>query len=125
MSLRSLRGRRWARWTAAAILLAVLGLAAVLAWWHRRAAAPPLSPAERSRLQSQARDLTQREAQLSQHGQYAEATRLQEQALEIDQRLYPADQYPQGHPDLSAGFANLGALLQAQGQYGQAQGLYN
>jgi CHAT domain-containing protein len=38
------------------------------------------------------------------------------------QRLYPADKYPQGHPDLAQGLANLGLLLQAQGEYGQALG---
>ena len=40
----------------------------------------------------------------------------------MHQALYPKEQYPQGHPDLATSLNNLGALLQAQGEYGEARG---
>jgi CHAT domain-containing protein len=36
------------------------------------------------------------------------------------QQLYPKERYPQGHPHLAISLNNLGLLLQAQGEYGQA-----
>ena len=37
------------------------------------------------------------------------------------QRLYPESKYPQGHPHLAHNLNNLGALLNAQGKYGEAR----
>ena len=39
-------------------------------------------------------------------------------------RLYPADKYPDGHPDLATSLNNLGFLLQARGEYGKAEPFY-
>ncbi len=39
-------------------------------------------------------------------------------------RCYPTDRYPQGHPDLATSLNNLGALLEAQGSYGEARVYY-
>ena len=39
----------------------------------------------------------------------------------MDQALYPKERYPQGHPDLATSLNNLGLLLQAQGDYGEAR----
>src|SRR5262249_40870536 len=43
------------------------------------------------------------------------------QALAMVQQLYPKEQYPQGHPHLAISLGNLGALLQAMGQYEEAR----
>ena len=40
------------------------------------------------------------------------------------QALYPKDRYPHGHPDLATSLNNLGSLLEAQGDYGRARGIY-
>src|SRR5262249_23587463 len=50
-----------------------------------------------------------------------EATAAFRQALGLRQQLYPKDKYPDGHPDLATSLNNLGLLLQAQGEYGQAE----
>ena len=39
------------------------------------------------------------------------------QALEINRMLYPADQYPQGHPDLAGSLTNVGTVSREQGEY--------
>jgi CHAT domain-containing protein/Tfp pilus assembly protein PilF len=43
-----------------------------------------------------------------------------EQALAMRQKLYPATQFPEGHPDLAQSLNNLGVLHRVQGQYAQA-----
>jgi tetratricopeptide (TPR) repeat protein len=48
---------------------------------------------------------------------------LFEKSLEKCRRLYPADKYPDGHPNLAVGLNNLGVLLQARGEYGRAEPL--
>ena len=52
----------------------------------------------------------------------APAVEKTRQSLQIFERLYPKDDYPQGHPDLATCLNNLGVLLQAQGDYGEARG---
>ena len=47
-----------------------------------------------------------------------------ERALAMCESLYPKARYPQGHPDLAISLNNLGALLQAQGSYGEARGYF-
>jgi CHAT domain-containing protein/Tfp pilus assembly protein PilF len=108
----------WAR-QLAAVALAVLAGAAPL-----RAADPaapaPLSAEERSRLEKQVADLNERAGEQRQQGHHAEAARLLEQVLALHRRLYPADQFPQGRPDLATTLGNLGIVLAEQGQYGRA-----
>ena len=40
----------------------------------------------------------------------------------MHQALYPKDRFPHGHPDLANSLNNLGLLLKAQGDYGEARG---
>jgi CHAT domain-containing protein/tetratricopeptide (TPR) repeat protein len=42
----------------------------------------------------------------------------------MNEALYPKQRYPQGHPHPAHCLNNLGALLQAQGDYGGARGYY-
>jgi len=39
-------------------------------------------------------------------------------------RLYPADKYPDGYPDLATSLNNLGFLLKARGEYDEAERFY-
>src|SRR5262249_55844353 len=61
---------------------------------------------------------------LKAQGEYARGLVCCQKALEMEQKLYPEDEYPQGHPDLATSFRNLGFLLQAQGEYTKARGHY-
>jgi CHAT domain-containing protein len=49
---------------------------------------------------------------------------LYRQALAMNQTLYPKAKYKDGHPDLAHSLICLGALLQDQGEYGQAEHLF-
>jgi tetratricopeptide (TPR) repeat protein/CHAT domain-containing protein len=122
MSIQEPLNRRWGG------LAAVLALGALVGAISLRAADPagpsPLTEEERSRLEKHAAELDERADHLYQQGQYAEAIKAMEQALAMRQRLYPTDQYPQGHPDLATSLNNLGFLLKAQGKYGQALRYY-
>ena len=60
---------------------------------------------------------------LQAQGDYGEAQGYHERALAMNEALYPKDRYPQGHPDLAPSLNNLGALLQAQGDYGGRGGI--
>ena len=44
--------------------------------------------------------------------------------MEMCRRLYPADKYPNGHPQLAASLNNLGFLAKAKGDYDKAAGYY-
>jgi tetratricopeptide (TPR) repeat protein len=90
--------------------------AAALALATSAGADEPLSPAERAKLEKQADELNQLLLQLYGSGKPAQAIRLARQALEIRVRLYPATDYPDGHPDLAASFSNLGSVLLMLGQ---------
>src|SRR5689334_14735589 len=105
MKIQALRNHRWARLVVVLALGALVGAVPLRA--ADRAAPAPLTEEERSRLEKQALDLNERGVLLYQQGRYAEATKLLEQALEMRQRLYPNEQYPQGHPDLAVSLANL------------------
>jgi CHAT domain-containing protein/Flp pilus assembly protein TadD len=91
-----------------------------------RAAEPidELTPAQREQLQKDAAKLNEQAVQLYSEGKYTEAARRLEQALAMRRRLYPAKDFPRGHPDLATSLNNLGALLQAQGEYGKALPYY-
>ena len=53
--------------------------------------------------------------------EYDEARKCYEEALGIYRGCYPEDEYPQGHPHLTATLNNLGDLLRSQGKYGEAR----
>jgi hypothetical protein len=46
------------------------------------------------------------------------------ESLAMWRKLYPAERYPQGHPDLARSLENLGHLVEARGRLGRAQLLY-
>jgi tetratricopeptide (TPR) repeat protein len=122
MNIQELRGHRWLG------LVVVLALGTPIGAVPLRAADPaaPSQPSEeeRRRLEKQAAELNQSAVRFAQQGRYAEATKALEQAVEMYQRLYPADQYPQGHPLLANSLNGLGFLLQERGEYGRALGYY-
>src|SRR5581483_663976 len=78
-------------------------------------------PTERDQLDQQAQQLNAREAELYRAGRYAEAAALRRRELALRQQLYPAAQYPQGHPALALSLNNLGFLLHSAGQYEAAR----
>ena len=78
---------------------------------------PPADQRQLSELQEQGTKVLQ----FYQQGRYWMATRAQEQAVAICRRLYPADRYPEGHPELSTSLNNLGGFLQGQGDYERAR----
>src|SRR5262245_64161046 len=88
-----------------------------------RGAGPPaeLTPQQRQDLEEKAKALNERAVELYQRGEYAPATDLLRQALAMLQKLYPKGRHPQGHPDLATSLNNLGALLEAQGEYARAE----
>src|SRR5262249_29971548 len=122
MNVQALRGHGWLG------LVAALALGALVRAAPLRAADPgapsPLTEEQRSPLDKEAGELYQRSFQLYQQRRYAEATKALKQVVEMLQRLYPADKYPEGHPDLAQSLGNLGTLLKDQGEYGQALGYF-
>src|SRR5262245_23935224 len=106
--------------------LAWLGLALALGLMAGATAAQTREPGkglteeERKQLQEQAAKRNAQAVQAYQRGRYKEAVELLTQALAMRQQLYPKDKYPQGHPQLAQSLSNLGALLQARGDYAKA-----
>jgi CHAT domain-containing protein len=80
-----------------------------------------LTPEQRTALAKKAAELDKKEYTLYQQGRYAEAVQLRKESHIIREQLYPADKYPQGHPDLARSLNNLGFLLSAQGEYAKAE----
>jgi CHAT domain-containing protein/tetratricopeptide (TPR) repeat protein len=102
----------------------VLVLAWVLAAGVPHAAEPPaLTAAERQLLQEAANLQAEGDA-LYRQARLPAATERLRQALELRQRVYARDRYPEGHPELAATLSWLGVVLQARGEYGQAEPCY-
>src|SRR2546421_301124 len=74
-----------------------------------------LTPAERQRLEKEADQLDQEMRDLHERGRYPEATEKARQCLKLCRRLYPKEQFPDGHPRLSNSLNGLGLLLWTQG----------
>jgi len=100
-------------------LKTVLALVAVLLALKSRAA-EPLSPAERQTLQQQAAELNKQAFGLYQAGKPADALSLARRVLEIRERLYPAADFPDGHPELVISLNSMDVLLQAMGEPSKA-----
>jgi CHAT domain-containing protein len=88
--------------------------------------AQPVAPARpeagrRDELAREAADLDRRAVGLSLQGRDAEAVALAERSLQIRRRLYPADRYPDGHPDLAKSLSNLGFLYRNAGDLARAE----
>jgi CHAT domain-containing protein/Tfp pilus assembly protein PilF len=100
----------------------VLGL--LLAAAARGAAAQPLPPAPdpgRAALQRRATALIQQAIRLHGQGQLARAIPLAKQAAALARRLYPPEDFPDGHPELAGSLNTLGFLFQAGGDLVQAE----
>jgi hypothetical protein len=78
-----------------------------------------LTPQERQKLEAQASELYQAGVQAYQQGDLVKAVARSRESLQIRESLYPQALYPQGHPALAGSLNSLGALLQAQGSYGE------
>jgi CHAT domain-containing protein/Tfp pilus assembly protein PilF len=94
----------------------VMVCVAVLAVATSAVADELLSPAERAKLQKRAEETNQRMDKEYRSGHLPEAVRLARQTLEIYERIYPAKEYPDGHPYLALSLNNLGFFLQGLGQ---------
>src|SRR5437762_2777222 len=127
-------------------------LAAVL--WPTLADDPPqkLTPEQRKELEAKWKDLTDVGSKAYQEKKYPEAAKAFEGALGMARRLYPKDEFPDGHanlaaslhnlalfreelemhkrlsgddhPDVAVGLNNLAALLQSQGKLAEAEALH-
>jgi tetratricopeptide (TPR) repeat protein len=82
--------------------------------------AEPPSAAEREMLLKKGAELNTEAVARNEAGKPTEALRLGKQALELRERLFPADQYPDGHADLVQSLNNVGMFLQALGEHRQA-----
>jgi CHAT domain-containing protein/tetratricopeptide (TPR) repeat protein len=83
--------------------------------------AEELSDKERQQLEQQVEALHQQVVAHYQKGLYSEGTRLEEQALSLCRRLYPRARFPDGHSTLAGALNNMGALLEASGDYTRAE----
>jgi CHAT domain-containing protein/tetratricopeptide (TPR) repeat protein len=86
-----------------------------------------MSPAERreaAQLRQEVWARNDKAVGLYGQGRYADAAVLFAEALAMGRRLYSAERYPAGHPNLAAYLSNLGGLLQARGELGQAEPFY-
>ena len=72
-----------------------------------------LTPGQRKELEEQARALHKEAVALYEQQKYPEAIRQGERALALRRKLYPKDQYPQGHDDLGRSLHNLGNFHEA------------
>jgi tetratricopeptide (TPR) repeat protein/CHAT domain-containing protein len=98
----------------AAVLSALLGLAGPAG---AQDPAPELSPAERQKLEAQAKQCGERTERYYQEGRLTEALEEAELHLRIERRLYPTSKYPDGHPDLATALNNLGLVAKAMDRY--------
>lgn len=84
----------------------------------------PLTPEKEQELRNKAITLYQQGFELSNRGRFQEAAQALEENLKIARELFPADRYPQGHPDLATAIGSLGGVLHMGGQYAKAQAYY-
>src|SRR5687767_5964180 len=91
-------------------LLVPVVMAAAL--WAAAADDPPkqLTAEERTELEARWREARSTGDKAYRSGNRAEATKAFEQALAVARRLYPADEFPDGHPDLAGNLNNLAVL---------------
>src|SRR4051812_24049895 len=75
-----------------------------------------LTPAERQKLVTEARQCDQRSHRFYGETKLVEALKECQNLLAINQRLYPPTEYPEGHADLAGSLNNLGFVLQEMGR---------
>jgi tetratricopeptide (TPR) repeat protein/CHAT domain-containing protein len=83
-----------------------------------------LTPEQRQVLGRKALELLKAGEQAYVRGKLTTAVEETRQSLQFFERLYPKIAYPRGHPDLARSLNNLGAALEAQGDYGGARGYF-
>lgn len=111
------------------LLLAILALTAGAARAQREVdrdeqpprVSPRLSTAERTRLRAEAEQLQDDALEHHLHGRDLQALAHQRRALALHQKLYPADEYPAGHPDLAYDLCTVGIYLQTMGRLNEAR----
>jgi CHAT domain-containing protein/tetratricopeptide (TPR) repeat protein len=103
------------------VLAAGLALAAVPA-----GADPPkkLTDEERKALRATWRETTVAGLQAHRAGKADDAAKAFEAALDLARRLYPKDEYPDGHPDLATSLNNLAGVRRDRGRPADAEALY-
>jgi CHAT domain-containing protein len=105
------------------LVLAVWALGAGLS--GRAAEAPPkkLTPEERKQLQGKWQEVNKTGFEQNEAGKVAEAATSWAEGLRIARRLYPREEYPDGHPDLAQSLNNMAAVLWAGGKSAEAETL--
>ncbi len=99
-------------------------LSAVVLAASASADAAQLSAEKEQELRTRSIALYQQGRELANRGRFQEAAQLLEENLKLAQQIFPADKYPQGHPDLATAIAGLGGVLHMGGQYARAQAYY-
>jgi CHAT domain-containing protein/tetratricopeptide (TPR) repeat protein len=82
-----------------------------------------LTAEQRRELQKKAVDLDREAAHQFEGAAYDKAAALQQEALDARRRLYPREQYPDGHPELATSLNSLGHLFWVRGEYARAEPL--
>jgi CHAT domain-containing protein/Tfp pilus assembly protein PilF len=87
---------------------------------------PPtrLSAEERKRLESELKELNDTGLKQYQAGKLTEATVTQEKAFAVARRLYPKDDFPNGHRELAACLTSLGGVLEERNLLAEAEPYY-
>jgi CHAT domain-containing protein/tetratricopeptide (TPR) repeat protein len=83
-----------------------------------------LTPEERKELEASWNELANAGVKHYQAGQLAEATEALEKALAAARRLYPATEFPDGHPNLDVSLNNLARVLQDREKLADAEPLF-
>src|SRR5262249_1372747 len=95
---------------------------------HAPAAVPPRAlprpPPPPARPAAPARAPTNLGLPARRRGEPEGATPAPREALALRRKLFTPERYPEGHPDLATSLNNLGFVLQARGEYGRAEPLY-
>jgi CHAT domain-containing protein len=95
-----------------------------LAPWCAAQAGKDLSPAEEQEIRKKASALREQGLKLSAFGKFQEGIQLLTENLKLVRQLFPADKYPQGHPELATALDALGSALHMGGQYAAALPYY-
>jgi CHAT domain-containing protein len=106
----------WLAWSLLALAVATTGL-------RGEEPAPELT-AEQQQPHQEADKLFGEGMALYRQARLPEATERLQKVVPLLQRVYPKEKYPDGHPHLANSLNNLGALLQAQGEFGKAEPLF-
>ena len=105
------------------LLAGLVFVALVPGLWTASADDPPekLTPEERKQLEARLEQLNGVATKAQQAGNYPEAQKAYESALGEVRRLYPKDEFPDGHTDLAGGLNNLGFILLLQGKFADSE----